>query len=131
MFVYGACLLVIMVAYPAIAIGLYRQSRKIRAATANSLHTVSQAVNSQARNPPNNANATGKHIKTLKLYVAILGLFLLSFLAASIVTADMKVFAYLTHLNNVGNFFIYYWRIENFRQKVKELVGNLIPSCLI
>ena len=42
------------------------------------------------------------------MYVAILDFFLLSFVAAGIVTLDtcIKVFAYAMHLNNVSNFFI-------------------------
>ena len=122
MLCYGVGLLIIMLAYPAIAVRLYRQSRKIRA-SANPGHALNTPPLAHSSNTP---GTTGKQIKTLQLYLAILALFLLSFVGTGLViAADIKAFAYISQLNNVGNFFIYFWLIESFRNKVKQLIGTI------
>ena len=133
---YCTGLLVVIVVYPAIAVRLYRQGRKIRGAPdVSSLRTVSHAISAQANSVASNANkpttVTSKHVKTVKLYLAILALFLGSFIPTVIAfLTDRTVLAYLTHVNNVGNVFIYYWFIDSFRTKTKQIFVTLCSKFL-
>ena len=167
---YGIGLMVIVIAYPSIAVKLYRQDHKVRAASSGAfaLRTVSQASyarvpipptqasasNARAKIPPTQASASnaraampptlaaanenagsadtskGKHINALKLYLAILVLFLISFIPTGLVVVlNSKVFAYFTHLNNVGNVFIYYYLIKTFRKRTNQLLSRMRHCC--
>ena len=125
MLCYGIGLLIIMLAYPAIAVRLYWQRKKVRAAHPAPQHLVLQVAHNS-----NTLSATGKQMKTLRLYLVILALFLLSFIGTGFVIGGIKVFAYVSQINNVANFFIYYWMMDSFRKKVKGLMGNIGTVCL-
>ena len=120
---FALALTFMLVSYPAIAINLYRQSRRIQQApaTATSQHHVSE---SQER--------AKYHVKTLKIYVAILVLYLFSSVPSLLVLAsdydddaDYRWVGYLYYINNIGNPVIYYAFNDKFRQEVKTLLRSM------
>ena len=117
-------LLVVMVAYPAIAIKLYRQHRQIRRVNTTAVFNVTKrkVVATTSSQNQQQENTTTKHVKALKLYLAILALYLASFIPMTLIlTLENFVLAYGPFLNHVGNVFIYYVMIKSFRMQSKEV----------
>ena len=101
-------------AYPAIAIKLWRQKRKINAGN----------ITSQQKAEANDTRAA--HVKTLRLYSAVMGLFALAYIPNLIqgVTHDRSL-TYFYSFNSIANPLIYYVFNEKFREDVKELASKL------
>ena len=111
-------LIVMLMAYPAITIKLYRQNRRIHQAPAtatNPLLAVQQQKNQQ-------------HKKIIKMYFAVVALFLVSFLpiiVLAVFTQESNTWlSYFYHLNNVGNPVIYYAFSDKFREEVKAILSR-------
>ena len=62
------------------------------------------------------------YIKTLKLYIAVLALFLVYFVSTVLYLYVHKIFAFLRMINFCGNIFVYYVLIEKFRDEVNTCV---------
>ena len=70
---------------------------------------------------------TAIHIKTLKLYVAILTLFLISVVGSSVTIAYDSTWAiYVYYSSSVGNPIMYYVLVEKFRTEVKSYCNKLV-----
>ena len=121
-----------VVAYPAIAVKLWKQNRRIGAATGNQQNS-NIVSESQQR--------TKHHIKTLKLYVAVLALFLFTFLPAVGYTIVYNLgigtywslymwVSYIYYINTIGNPFIYYIFIKKFRNDVRVMFRNVVSRVI-
>ena len=113
-------LIVMLMAYPAITIKLYRQNRRIHQAPATATTNPHLAVQQQKNQ---------QHKKIIKMYFAVLALFLVSFLPMiGLAVGAGKTapwLAYFHHLNNVGNPVIYYAFNEKFREEVKAILSGV------
>ena len=127
-------LLVVMVAYPAIAIKLYLQHRQIRPGNATAVLSAGNKAVANVNPAPTsqnkqNENMATKHAKALKLYLAILALYLGSFIPMTLILAlDAPVFAYGPYLNHVCNVFIYCVMIKSFREQSKEIFRKILSK---
>ena len=114
-----------LVSYPAIAIKLYQQSREQR-------RRVQQAP-ATATNPDQamTEQQTRYHVKTLKIYVAVLALFIVSNVPSAILAKNPETqfswLAYFFYFNNIGNPFIYYAFNKTFRDEVKAVWRSIVP----
>ena len=120
-----------LVAYPAIAMKLWKQSRRIKPTAANQQNQPSAATGNPNKVISETQQRTKHHVKTLKLYVAVLALFLVTFVTAMILSlGDSKLnmkyswLSYIYYFNSIGNPFIYYIFNEKFRDDVKLLFGK-------
>ena len=120
-----------LVAYPAIALKLWKQSRRIKPTAANQQNQPSAATGNPNKVISETQQRTKHHVKTLKLYVAVLALFLVTFVTAMILSlGDSKLnmkyswLSYIYYFNSIGNPFIYYIFNEKFRDDVKLLFGK-------
>ena len=122
-------LLVVMVAYPAIAIRLYRQQRQIQ--PANNTAASASAVGSASQNKQQE-NTAQKHAKALKLYVGILALYLTSFIPMTLIAiTGNRAFAYGPFINHIGNVFVCFAMIKCFRNQTKQLLlCKMLPNCV-
>ena len=103
-----------LIAYPAIAFKLWRQKRKILCNTIANHQSV-QASQTRAA-----------HIKTLRLYVGVLCLFIASYVPNIIVgITGIHVLIYFFFVNNIGNPVVYYILNEEFQNEVKKLVVKI------
>ena len=113
-FVLFAAFLAICCAYPAIALKLWRQKQKIHAST------MSTSEQNEA-NKPREA-----HIKALRLYAGVLGLFVLSNVPNTChVFTGIRFLNYFFYTNCIGNPVVYYMFNEKFRNDVNELATKL------
>ena len=92
-------------------------------ATVNPNHNVSE-----------NRERTKYHLKTMKLYVAILALFVASFIPPMLRIAldfsdDTAWLGYIYHVNNIGHPVIYYVFNDSFRDKVNETLTSFYLLC--
>ena len=123
-------------AYPAIAIKLWRQNRQINPTETQRIQTLG-VTSRNVKMVSETQQRTAHHIKTLKLFIAVLTLYLMSFLPLMLTMAlSLKGMetptVYLYYINNVGNPFIYFIFISSFRNDVKALFGKWflkIRSC--
>ena len=106
-------LITVAVAYPAIGFKLHRQAQNIspKIFVVNENPTVMMSMTKQKKE-------SALHIKTLKLYVAILGLFLVYFMSNLLWIVAHRLFGFLRVINFCGNFFVYYIMIDPFRDEV-------------
>ena len=113
-------LITVAVAYPAIGFKLYRQAQKIspKIFVVNENPTVMMSMTKQKKE-------SAIRIKTLKLYVAILSLFLVYFISTVLWIVGHRNFAFLRAINFCGNIFVYYVLIEKFRDEVDACVNKL------
>ena len=133
---FGVCALGIvttLVTYPAIAIRLWRHNQTLNLNENEKIYTM--AMTSRHLKVLNEKQLrTTQHVKTLKLYVAVLTLYLASFIPLII---EMLTYGagigliYLYYLNNVCNPLIYYIFISKFRRDVKALFKTCVckTSC--
>ena len=143
-------LLFLAAAYPAIAIKLYKQKKKMDRKTQRNKITgvkfINRVVPMKVHGSQGEENiqstsaqrgdvattsqqetavvqqrkATAVHIKTLKLYGAILALFLFTFSAGTtLITLESAWPGYLYYVSNIGNPLVYYVFIEKFRNSAK------------
>ena len=121
----------ITAAYPAIALKLWKQSRRIKPTAANQQNQPSAATGNPNKVISETQQRTKHHVKTLKLYVAVLALYLMTFISTTIATADLLQtypwVLYLYYVNSVGNPFLYYMFNDKFRSDVNKMV---IEPCL-
>ena len=117
-------ILTTFVTYPAIAIWLWRYNHSLNSNENQQIFTI--AVTSRHLKVQNEKQLrTMQHVKTLKLYVAVLMLYLISFvpLIVEIMTHGAGIgLIYFYYLNNVCNPVIYYIFISRFRRDVKALL---------
>ena len=129
LFIYAVIFGLMLVAYPAIALKLWKQSRRIKPTAANQQNQPSAATGNPNKVISETQQRTKHHIKTLKLYVAILVLFLAAATPASIVTVDKERrydwVKYFFFVKNAGNPFIYYTFNDKFRNDVKQMFVKL------
>ena len=105
LFVIGLTTLsIIFAAYPAIALKLFRQKRKIHAST-------------MTNTEQNDANKPMEaHIKALRLCGGVLALFILSFVPNTFLSVTgIRSLNYFYYFNHVGNPVVYYIFNEKFR----------------
>ena len=109
-------LIAVAVAYPAIGLKLYRQGQKIspKVCAVNENPTMMMSMTKHKKDK----NKSSLHIKTLKLYVAILGLVLVYFMSSVLWFVSHKLFSFLRVINYCGNIFVYYAMIDQFRDEV-------------
>ena len=118
-------LIIMLVSYPAIAINLYRQSRRVQQAPATDTAHSRIVSESQER--------TKYHVKTMRIYIAVLVLFLATLIPPTIITISMadvqyQWVGYLYYINNIGNPWIYYAFNDKFRAEVKVMLRSM-RSC--
>ena len=120
--IYFLGLVIVICSYPIIAFKLYLQNRKIKpSVTVTTITNGSQLTTQEA-----NKNANVMHVKTLKVYVAILVLFLVT-LSASVLAVFMdRSMGYIFYFNNVCNPGVYYILVEKFRAEVKKYCPKLL-----
>ena len=128
---FGLGLGVLVTAYPAIALKLWKQSRRIKPTSVNQQNQPSAATGNPNKSISESQQRTRHHIKILKLYVAILVIFLIGFLTALMLSIGnrevIKRFhwlSYVYYLNSVGNPFIYYVFNDKFRSDVKQMFAK-------
>ena len=131
LFIYAVIFGLMLVAYPAIALKLWKQSRRIKPTAANQQNQPSAATGNPNKVISETQQRTKHHVKTLKLYVAVLALYLMTFISTTIATADLLQtypwVLYLYYVNSVGNPFLYYMFNDKFRSDVNKMV---IEPCL-
>ena len=131
LFVYSVGLVIVALAYPAISVKLYRQHRKINpgnisnAAPANQAPAAVSAASMTSKAKQKNERAL--HMKTLKLYVAILCLFLANFVSVLLTIWISQWMFYLRLINFCGNAPVYYILVDKFRKEVNRLMKKV--SC--
>ena len=109
-------LMIMLVAYPAITIKLYRQKRRVKQAPATATTNPHLAVQQQKNE---------QHMKILKMYFAILALYLATILpVVGFALGAGPWLGYFYHLNNVGNPVIYYAFSDKFREEVKAMLSR-------
>ena len=118
-------LVTMLVAYPAIAARLYSQNRHVRETYPASHHRCTDATSIGRAVISEGQQRRGHHVKTLKIYVGVLVLYLatvipVALLAANINSTHLWV-AYVYYINNIGNPFIYYAFNDRFRDEVKAM----------
>ena len=100
---YAAGLLILTLAYPAISVKLYRQHRKISPGNSSNTAPANQApaaVNAAAMtSKAKQKDERALHVKTLKLYVAILCLFLANFVSVLLTIWISQWMFYLRLIN--------------------------------
>ena len=110
-------LIIMLVSYPAIAVRLYRQHRRLSQAPASATsHNAAGQMESKL------------HVKTLKIYVAILVLFLATVIPVAILSRNTNAnrwIVYIYYINNIGNPFIYYVFNDRFRDEVKVVLRSM------
>ena len=116
-------LLVVAISYPVIGFKLYRYGRKkcLQVSTANGNTMVMISITKQI-------NERALHIKTLTLYAAILGFFLVHLISTILWMVVNKRFVFLRVVNYCGNIFVYYESyvlIEKFREEVNTCVRKM------
>ena len=112
--VYVLAFFVPCVVYPAIAIKLWSRKRKIA-----TIFAINQA-NSKAN------QIRAAHVKALRLYAAVLALFVIAYVPTSIGgLIDERRLHYLFMLNGIGNPVVYYMLNDEFRNEVKKLAQKL------
>ena len=101
--------------YPAIAVKLWRQKLKIH---------VNTIVNAKEKSVNQTREA---HIKALRLYIGVLGLFVLANapVVALVITARVRSLNYFLYFNCIGNPVVYYMFNEKFRNNVVALIAKL------
>ena len=105
---------IIFIAYPAIAIKLFRQKRKIHAST------MTNSEQNEANKPME------AHIKALRLCGGVLALFILAFVPNVILTiTEIRALNYFYYFNHVGNPLVYYLFNERFRNDVTDIIEKL------
>ena len=121
-----------LIAYPAIAIKLWKQSRRIKPTAASQQNQPSAATGNPNKVISESQQRTKHHIKTLKLYVAVLTLYLLAFFSTTLVAVDQVLslnntwVVYIYYFNSIGNPFIYYVFIEKFRDDVNLMARSIV-----
>ena len=118
-------LIIMLVSYPAIAINLYRQSRRVQQAPATDTAHSRIVSESQER--------TKYHVKTMRIYIAVLVLFLATLIPPTIITISMadvqyQWVGYLYYINNIGNPLIYYAFNDKFRAEVKVMLRSIVSN---
>ena len=92
--------------------------------SSNTNNAVSTSQNQQQ------GNTATKHAKTLKLYLAILALYLASFIPMTLILVfNARIFAYGPSLNHVGNVLIYYLMIKTFRKQSNAIMCKTLSKC--
>ena len=126
LFVYSVGLVIVALAYPAISVKLYRQHRKINPGNISNAAPANQApaaVNAAAMTSKAKQKAErALHVKTLKLYVAILCLFLANFVSVLLTIWISQWLSYLRLINFCGNAPVYYILVDKFRSEVNRLM---------
>ena len=128
--IFGLGFATTLIAYPAIALKLWKQSRRIKPTAANQQNQPSAATGNPNKVISETQQRTKHHIKTLKLYVAVLVLYLFAFLSTTLVAVDLSLknpwVVYLYYFNSIGNPFIYYVFIEKFRDDVNVMARRIV-----
>ena len=121
-----------IISYPAMAIKLWKQSRRIKPTAASQHNQPSAATGNPNKVISESQQRTKHHIKTLKLYVAVLTLYLLAFFSTTLVAVDQVLslnntwVVYIYYFNSIGNPFIYYVFIEKFRDDVNLMARSIV-----
>ena len=120
--------LVLMIAYPATAYKLYRQSNAVRPQSQIQLRNTKtiQHGNIQVA-PKSDVNKSQMHVQALKIYTAILLQFLISTLLCIIgfVIFHQRWMIYICWINHIGNPVIYYCFVPKFREGVNGISRKL------
>ena len=128
--IFGLGFATTLIAYPAIALKLWKQSRRIKPTAANQQNQPSAATGNPNKVISETQQRTKHHVKTLKLYVAVLVLYLFAFLSTTLVAVDLSLknpwVVYLYYFNSIGNPFIYYVFIEKFRDDVNVMARRIV-----
>ena len=124
--VYAAGLLIVFLAYPAISVKLYRQHRKINPGNSTTTAPANQApaaANAEAMmSKAKQKEERALHVKTLKLYVAILFLFFANFVPTILTHSVAEWLAVLRFISFCGNAPVYYILVDKFRSEVNRLM---------
>ena len=127
-----ACLLTLLILYPATAFKLYRQSRNVKPLPTRLSRLRSQATGGQVDAKPTSTEVktNSMHVQALKIYTAIsLQFLLLNLLVLGAVLIWRQLWMpYFFFINHIGNPVIYYCFVRKFReglhQALRSCAGN-------
>ena len=119
-------LLVLLSAYPAVALKLYTQRRSVgpqasRSNTAMRQPSATEATNQTAAQTKTAASKRAMHIQALKIYASIFLAFLIAnsiLIVAAVLVSPWAAYGY--YINHTVNPVIYYCFVEKFRKSVKK-----------
>ena len=123
-------LMILLTAYPAVAVKLYQQKRTIKPQASDAQSATGGASHaSAAQKPATNlfSRPRAMHAQALKIYTTIFLVFLVANgVVYFVISNGFLWLIYVYFINHTVNPVIYYCFIEKFRQSVKEYWSRLI-----